>query len=50
MPWPIGTVPIYSMIIGRKIEELDWPMIEADLNAKPAPAARRKAAATEVVA
>ncbi|MGC4032530.1 MAG: phosphomethylpyrimidine synthase [Tepidisphaeraceae bacterium] len=28
---PIGTVPIYSMIIGRKIEDLDWPMIEAEL-------------------
>ena len=24
---PIGTVPIYSMIIGRKIEDLDEPMI-----------------------
>ncbi len=24
---PIGTVPIYSMIIGRKIEDLDVPMI-----------------------
>jgi phosphomethylpyrimidine synthase len=21
---PIGTVPIYSMIIGKKIEDLDW--------------------------
>ncbi len=29
---PVGTVPIYSMIIGRKIEELDWPMIEAELH------------------
>src|SRR2546422_5172462 len=28
---PIGTVPLYSMIIGRKIEDLDWPMIEAEL-------------------
>src|SRR2546430_2712079 len=28
---PIGTVPIYSMIIGKKIEDLDWPMIEAEL-------------------
>jgi phosphomethylpyrimidine synthase len=26
---PIGTVPIYSMIIGKKIEDLDWPTIEA---------------------
>src|SRR5690606_34891855 len=24
---PIGTVPIYSMIIGRRIEDLDWPTI-----------------------
>ncbi|HYF14821.1 MAG TPA: phosphomethylpyrimidine synthase [Phycisphaerales bacterium] len=29
---PIGTVPIYSMIIGKKIEELDWPTIEASLH------------------
>ena len=29
---PIGTVPIYSMIIGKKIEDLDWPMIEAELH------------------
>ncbi|MGF1633893.1 MAG: phosphomethylpyrimidine synthase [Phycisphaerae bacterium] len=29
---PIGTVPIYSMIIGRKLEELDWPAIEAELH------------------
>ena len=29
---PIGTVPIYSMIVGRKIEDLDWPMIEAELH------------------
>ncbi|CAG0978516.1 phosphomethylpyrimidine synthase [Phycisphaerales bacterium] len=29
---PIGTVPIYSMIIGKKIEDLDWPMIEASLH------------------
>jgi phosphomethylpyrimidine synthase len=28
---PIGTVPIYSMIIGKKIEQLDWAMIEAEL-------------------
>jgi len=28
---PIGTVPIYSMIIGRKLEELDWPAIAAEL-------------------
>src|SRR6478735_6223342 len=28
---PIGTVPIYSMIIGKKIEDLDWAMIEAEL-------------------
>ncbi|MBC7784572.1 MAG: phosphomethylpyrimidine synthase ThiC [Burkholderiales bacterium] len=28
---PVGTVPIYSMIIGKKIEDLDWPMIEAEL-------------------
>jgi len=29
---PIGTVPIYSMIIGKKIEDLDWPIIEASLH------------------
>ena len=29
---PIGTVPIYSMIIGKKIEDLDWPTIEASLH------------------
>ncbi len=29
---PIGTVPIYSMIIGKKIEELDWATIEASLH------------------
>ena len=29
---PIGTVPIYSMIIGKKIEELDWETIEASLH------------------
>jgi phosphomethylpyrimidine synthase len=29
---PIGTVPIYSMIIGKKIEELDWPTIESSLH------------------
>lgn len=28
---PIGTVPIYSMIIGRKIEDLTWDVIEATL-------------------
>jgi phosphomethylpyrimidine synthase len=28
---PIGTVPIYSMIIGRKIEELDFDTILAEL-------------------
>ncbi len=29
---PIGTVPIYSMIIGKKIEDLDWETIEASLH------------------
>lgn len=29
---PIGTVPIYSMIIGKKLEELDWETIEASLH------------------
>ena len=29
---PIGTVPIYSMIIGRKIEDLDWKVIEESLH------------------
>jgi phosphomethylpyrimidine synthase len=29
---PVGTVPIYSMIIGKKIEDLDWAMIEAELH------------------
>ncbi len=29
---PIGTVPIYSMIIGKKIDDLDWPTIEATLH------------------
>jgi len=29
---PIGTVPIYSMIIGKKIEDLDWPTIESSLH------------------
>ncbi|MBX3365402.1 MAG: phosphomethylpyrimidine synthase [Phycisphaeraceae bacterium] len=29
---PIGTVPIYSMIIGRKIEDLTWEVIEASLH------------------
>lgn len=28
---PIGTVPIYSMIIGKRIEDLDWATIEASL-------------------
>jgi phosphomethylpyrimidine synthase len=28
---PIGTVPIYSMIIGRKIEDLDEPAILAEI-------------------
>jgi phosphomethylpyrimidine synthase len=28
---PIGTVPIYSMIIGRKIEDLDWETIRDSL-------------------
>lgn len=31
---PIGTVPIYSMIIGRKIEDLDWGVIEHSLHAQ----------------
>ena len=29
---PIGTVPIYSMIIGKKIEDLTWEVIEASLH------------------
>jgi len=29
---PIGTVPIYSMIVGKKLEDLDWPTIEASLH------------------
>ncbi len=29
---PVGTVPIYSMIIGKKIEDLNWEMIEAELH------------------
>ncbi|MDX9910380.1 MAG: phosphomethylpyrimidine synthase ThiC [Phycisphaerales bacterium] len=29
---PIGTVPIYSMIIGRRIEDLDWSAIEETLH------------------
>src|SRR5689334_7724868 len=29
---PIGTVPIYSMIIGKKLEDLDWITIEASLH------------------
>ncbi|HEX8325502.1 MAG TPA: phosphomethylpyrimidine synthase [Tepidisphaeraceae bacterium] len=28
---PVGTVPIYSMIIGRKIEDLNWQMIRDEL-------------------
>lgn len=28
---PVGTVPIYSMIIGKKIEDLSWEIIEAEL-------------------
>ena len=28
---PIGTVPIYSMIIGKKIEDLDWNLIRDEL-------------------
>jgi phosphomethylpyrimidine synthase len=28
---PVGTVPIYSMILGRRIEDLDWPTIRASL-------------------
>lgn len=28
---PIGTVPIYSMIIGKRLEDLDWPTIEGTL-------------------
>jgi phosphomethylpyrimidine synthase len=28
---PIGTVPIYSMIIGKKIEDLTWDLIEREL-------------------
>jgi phosphomethylpyrimidine synthase len=28
---PVGTVPIYSMIIGKRIEDLDWSLIEAEL-------------------
>jgi phosphomethylpyrimidine synthase len=28
---PIGTVPIYSMIIGRRIEDLTWDVIRASL-------------------
>jgi len=30
-PVPVGTVPIYSMIIGRKIEDLDEAMILAEV-------------------
>jgi phosphomethylpyrimidine synthase len=29
---PIGTVPVYSMIIGKKIDDLDWPTIEGSLH------------------
>jgi phosphomethylpyrimidine synthase len=29
---PIGTVPIYSMIIGKKIEDLDWETIRDSLH------------------
>jgi phosphomethylpyrimidine synthase len=29
---PVGTVPIYSMIIGKKIEDLDFEMIAAELH------------------
>jgi phosphomethylpyrimidine synthase len=29
---PIGTVPIYSMIIGKKIEDLDWPTVASTLH------------------
>ncbi len=29
---PIGTVPIYSMIIGKKIDDLDWETIQASLH------------------
>jgi phosphomethylpyrimidine synthase len=29
---PIGTVPIYSMIIGKKIEDLDWATIADSLH------------------
>jgi phosphomethylpyrimidine synthase len=28
---PIGTVPIYSMIIGKRIEDLDWTSIQREL-------------------
>ncbi len=31
-PVPIGTVPIYSMIIGRKLEDLDEPVILETIN------------------
>ncbi len=33
---PIGTVPIYSMIIGKKIDDLDWATIEATLRLQAA--------------
>ncbi len=29
---PVGTVPLYSMIIGKKIEDLDWLTIEEELH------------------
>jgi phosphomethylpyrimidine synthase len=29
---PIGTVPIYSLIVGKRLEDLDWPTIEATLH------------------
>ena len=33
---PIGTVPIYSMIIGRRIEDLDWAAIDESLRRQAA--------------
>jgi len=33
---PIGTVPIYSMIIGKKIEDLDWATIKEGLDRQAA--------------
>jgi phosphomethylpyrimidine synthase len=32
---PIGTVPIYSMIIGRKIEDLDWTSSSRPSSTRP---------------